>query len=126
MNPEAEGLNGQANLVAWQDSANSGTPGTVNGTLSDSLTLEPEVCSNGTSSTPLQQSPSLKNRLQHQRSHQGDSPKGSYACLHARSSYCMLNKSSLVQTCQAHPSVIYYVQIYCGISDLTLSHGVPY
>ena len=81
MNPEAEGLNGQADLLARHDSVkSSNSDAGTNGTLTASLTLDPEVCSNGTSSIPPEQSPSFKKRLQHQSSHQGDSPKGSYAC----------------------------------------------
>ena len=68
MNPEFDGRNGQANLLAHGSGAN--------GTLNASLTLEPEACSNGTlPNIPPQRSPSLKNLLQHQSSHQGDSPK---------------------------------------------------
>ena len=84
MNPEAEGLNGQADSSACK-SSNSDTG--TNGTLTSSLTLNPEACGNGTSNdTSPEQSPSFKKRLQHQSPHQGDSPKGSYACnilLHA-------------------------------------------
>ena len=69
MNPEGE----QADLLS--KSAKSDTSTSINGTLSAPPTLESEAYSNGTSSTSPQQH---KDWLQHQNSHQEDSPKGIY------------------------------------------------
>ena len=97
MNPEAaasEDQNGQkeSQLLPRHDSA-SGTTFSTNQSTETPIAATPiaspiasptlagvEVYSNGTStsSTPPPQSPSLKNRLQNQASHQGDSPKGNY------------------------------------------------
>ena len=68
MNPEGE----QADSLS--KSAKSDT--SINGTPSDPSTLESEAYSNGTSSTSPQQH--HKDWLQHQNSHQEDSPKGIY------------------------------------------------
>ena len=74
MNPEAESLNGQLQVLARHDSMTSSEStygASTNGAKSVSFNLEPEVfCIDGTSSTPPQQSPSL-NQLQHQSSPQG-------------------------------------------------------
>jgi hypothetical protein len=70
MNPEGE----QADLLAQH---NKSATSALNETSSVPPTLESEVYSNGTSNNISPESPTLnKDRLHHQNSHQGDSPKG--------------------------------------------------